>query len=1365
MLALIVALLVLPSLAYRETIHLRPTSSNMSCSTQPCYTISEYAQYFHFNGSNLTLQFLPGNHTLNLSLTITDIFQLEILGSVEQTRIVCSPNVGLTFRNITEMKIDGLAFISCARSPVTQTGSGSNTLIPLFYGLYLQSVQNTEINDCTFQDSYGSALWVESSHVFFVKNNYFLGNCRLCLSVDCSYQNAHFCYGGGVFASYGSNLSFTGSNSFIGNSAFSGGGVSVWFSSSVNISGNTTFSDNSVQYGGGVSVWFSSSVNISGNTTFSDNSVQYGGGVSVWFSSSVNISGNTTFSGNSASRHGGGVHARSSSNVNIGGNSMFIGNSARYGGGVSARSSSNVDISGETTFSANSASGNGGGVHAVFNSDVRIDGNTTFIGNSAKYIGGGVFANNKIKVNIGENSTFIGNSALYGGGVQVVRSSSVDIRGTTFSGNSASDNGGAVSASSNSKVNIDENSTFIGNSARYGGGISAFSSCTVNISESITFIHNSARNGGGVYAQDSSSVYINGNVSFNGNSATYGGGVYAQYSSSVNINGNTTFKRNSAASGGGMYIDDSTVDLDGSNCFDNNTAKSEGGAIYARDGLIAFGGNDAFIANTAESKGAAIYTSFTTLLFQGSSSFANNSAQYGGGIYSESSNLTFAHNRSIHNTRKPPSCSCTAVSNSVSFVNNTALRGGAQYLDVYSNFSLHQTTHIYFQDNSVTEFGGAIYVVDVPHRSECFFHILKNQSHDMKTTPLVFVNNSAGVRGGVLFGGLLDKCKFQSDKYKSALQLFNMSIIQGNDEMCHSISSDPTRLCFCNKTEPDCSTVSQSKSIYPGQGVEFSTIAIDQSYSAIPALIHIAMRSGLNVIEIISYEIGENCTSRSRTPKTFTNILELYPTNKTGNASHLFVNIIFEKCPFGFEPSNSTGNCICYHRLWQFINTCDIDKQAILRNASRTFWLGVSYNNGTPEGFIHHPFCPLDYCTRESKYINLNNPDEQCKDNHSGLLCGKCKESLSLVLGSYQCKKCSNSYLALLIPFALAGVLLVILLFLLDLTVKAGTLHGLIFYSNIVAANHHIFIPQSANNPASIFIAWLNLDLGIQTCFYNGMDAYGKTWLDLVFPVYIWIIVGFLVYIRYHSVTVTKLLGSSPVAVLATLFFLSYAKILRTIISALSLTVLHYPNKDVVVWIHDANVSLAKYIPLTLVALLFLLFLFIPYTLLLFLGQWLQRKSHHRLLSWVNNPKLKAVLNTYHAPYKPKQQYWTGLLLLIRCALFFVFAFNSIGDDNINLLVTSLTTSGILIWFSLSGTIYKSWHLNALEVSFILNLGTLAVTTYHMKLSGGSQAAVAYTSLGIAFLTFVGIVICHIYMRIKSKVNYIQWGHQLQHKN
>ena len=872
------------------------------------------------------------------------------------------------------------------------------------------------------------------------------------------------------------------------------------------------------------------------------------------------------------------------------------------------------------------------------------------------------------------------------------------------------------------------------------------------------------------------------------NSVTNHGGGFTVIHSKLHLNGSATFKNNSAAIGGGIYISDSTVHTDGSHCFGNNTANSEGGGIYARGKVMKFNGKHMFVTNSAGRKGAAIHMSFTTLIFQGTNFFINNSAEYGGGIYCESSNLTFVHYESNYYARVPLLCTnCKSVCNDLItiheniFFSNTALQGGAQYFDLYSNFSLYHTAHVRFQGNYASEFGGAVYAVDVPgsghylsqqhlpFRSKCFFHILgNNQLLSINATPLAFLNNTAGVRGSVLYGGLLQKCGFISDRHLSVLELFNMSIlqIQVKDDEGYSISSDPTQLCFCNESENSCGKATQSRSIHPGQQVMVSVVAIDQSGLAIPTLIHTKVSSG-NLSERISYETGSNCTSRkfSITTTNLYNQLELYPGNKSGDTIHLIVNITFESCPIGFEQSSFTGECICDHRLWQYTNSCSIDKEAVLRNATRTFWLGVSYNNRTFEGFFHHPYCPLDYCTREGKHINLNNPDEQCNFKRSGLLCGKCKEGLSLVLGSSQCKKCSNNYLALLISFALAGILLVILLFLLNLTVVAGTLHGLIFCANIVAANHHIFFPHTSNNPATIFIAWLNLDLGIQTCFYNGMDAYAKTWLEFVFPVYIWVIVGFLVHISYCSVTVTKLLGSNPVPVLATLFLLSYAKILRTIIAALSLTILHYPHKNMVVWMPDANVSLAKYIPLVLLALIFLLIVFLPYTLLLLLGQWIQPKSHLCLLSWVKNPKLKAVLDTYYAPYQPKHQYWIGLLLLLRCALFLVFAFNISADSSINLLIISSATSGTIGWFTLSGVIYKSWYLNALEVSFILNLGILASATYHVNQSDGSQAAVAYTSVGIAFLTFVGIVFYHIYIRIKSKVQYIQRGHKLQHGN
>ena len=116
-LAVPVVLLALASLTHGETFHIimRPTSTNTSCPTDPCLTLSEYAQSLgqYFNGSNLTLEFLPGNHTFNVNVTIKSINRLEILGNsseVVPTRIVCSSHVCFAFSNIFKVRIDGLAF-------------------------------------------------------------------------------------------------------------------------------------------------------------------------------------------------------------------------------------------------------------------------------------------------------------------------------------------------------------------------------------------------------------------------------------------------------------------------------------------------------------------------------------------------------------------------------------------------------------------------------------------------------------------------------------------------------------------------------------------------------------------------------------------------------------------------------------------------------------------------------------------------------------------------------------------------------------------------------------------------------------------------------------------------------------------------------------------------------------------------------------------------------------------------------------------------------------------------------------------------------------------------------------------------------
>ena len=113
-------------------------------------------------------------------------------------------------------------------------------------------------------------------------------------------------------------------------------------------------------------------------------------------------------------------------------------------------------------------------------------------------------------------------------------------------------------------------------------------------------------------------------------------------------------------------------------------------------------------------------------------------------------------------------------------------------------------------------------------------------------------------------------------------------------------------------------------------------------------------------------------------------------------------------------------------------------------------------NNGTNNILAASQFCPLNYCNKEQKNVTLTEPDSQGNYNHSSILCGGCQPGLSLALCSKQCLQCSNGDLALLIPFTLAGSVLMSFIKFLDLTISQGIYDE--FYANILQANQYILI-------------------------------------------------------------------------------------------------------------------------------------------------------------------------------------------------------------------------------------------------------------------------------------------------------------------
>ena len=99
-------------------------------------------------------------------------------------------------------------------------------------------------------------------------------------------------------------------------------------------------------------------------------------------------------------------------------------------------------------------------------------------------------------------------------------------------------------------------------------------------------------------------------------------------------------------------------------------------------------------------------------------------------------------------------------------------------------------------------------------------------------------------------------------------------------------------------------------------------------------------------------------------------------------------------------------------------------------------------------------------------------------------------------------------------------------------------LNGLIFYTNIVYANKSILLPFKKTNFITAFVSWLNLELGIDTCYFPGMDTYIKTWLKLAFLAYVLSLVILVINISSYSTRFANLIGKkNPLATLATLIF------------------------------------------------------------------------------------------------------------------------------------------------------------------------------------------------------------------------------------
>ena len=278
------------------------------------------------------------------------------------------------------------------------------------------------------------------------------------------------------------------------------------------------------------------------------------------------------------------------------------------------------------------------------------------------------------------------------------------------------------------------------------------------------------------------------------------------------------------------------------------------------------------------------------------------------------------------------------------------------------------------------------------------------------------------------------------------------------------ISSDPFRISFCsNESEPK---FGEEQSIheeaYPGQVLYVEAVAVGQYNGTTPGVV-LARAVTSNTTSILrevhlAQESKRSCTRLQYSISSISEyeVIQLVPA---GVSRHFFfadINVTLLACPPGFALQNATSECDCHHLLSRYNVMCNIDNQSITKDD--TVW--ISLDKSFAFEVLLHPECPLDYCKVGAVTFKLTeNPDFQCAFSRTGVLCGACLPGFSLALRTSKCLECSNVWLLLLLPFAAAGLALVFVLCTLNLTVSTGTINGLIFYANIVRANHAVFFP------------------------------------------------------------------------------------------------------------------------------------------------------------------------------------------------------------------------------------------------------------------------------------------------------------------
>ena len=721
------------------------------------------------------------------------------------------------------------------------------------------------------------------------------------------------------------------------------------------------------------------------------------------------------------------------------------------------------------------------------------------------------------------------------------------------------------------------------------------------------------------------------------------------------------------------------------------------------------------------------------------------------------------------------------LSSNITISNNSAESGGGILLCQNAVLYLESGLDLMISNNTA-QFGGGIAVesVCVVSKPICFFQLASSSPQDWSNISIHLHDNTALKNtGGNLYGGSVDFCYMIENSAHEApanlsLPVFNeiFDVLPNYSPGLPYVTSDPNHVCVCINGSVNCSKSDVDyyfpTSVYPGQRFKIQIILVGQLDGSVPGYVvanlqnedqsgahlddslklHHLKRPQCTEVEysILSNQTGINVTMEiNAAVHDDISVIQFLPQYR-----QLRVTISISDCPIGFTIADSDV-CVCEPILKKVSVNCITGHQTLV--VPSHVWVG-NINLSNVSTIVTAIHCPPEYCNSSQSYIKTSmtnfSQDSQCQSYRTGIMCGQCKDGYSATFGGSGCVKCSNKWLWLLLVDVFAGIFLVFVLTFLNITVADGTINALIFYANVVEAYSSSLFSHTGKDSwltttLKLFIGCLSLEIEFQTCFFDRMNEYTKTWISFIFPFYIWLILGLIVMLSRRFVFVMQIIGTNAAKVFATLILLSYSRLLQSIIQAIDLTTVTASNGESwSVWTKDGNMHFFGWKhSLLFVFAVCLLILLIPFTISLLFIQILQRYSHRRIFFHVN--KLKPLFDAYTGPYTNSARFWTGYLLFARVLIFVCSTLTGrvlymAGVSNAAALLFILLTTA----FFLHEGVYKKKGVQILEGSLLLNLALLLLATSYVGFHKKSQAFYTLFFVGIAFLTFISVILYHV---------------------